>query len=400
MAKARPSPLAISLAGILSLAAAMGIGRFAFTPLLPLMIAEGQLDVAGGGWIAAANYAGYLAGALTAPRLRWSSIRLATVALSLTALLTAAMALPMPAWAWALLRFAAGACSAWAFVATAIWCLGALARESRGDLAGAVYSGVGLGIAGAGLYCLAGAALHASAAALWIELGVVVLLLMVPVVAVLRKLDGHSPAVIAPRSGRAQGGENIRALVVCYGALGFGYILPATFLPVMARSLVDDPRVFGLAWPVFGITAAISTFVAAWLLRHASRLQVWSVSNVIMGVGVLLPSLWLSVWTIAMSALCVGGTFMIVTLAGVQEVRSRAQGDPTPLVARMTASFALGQIAGPIASSLLLHVPGFAAHGLDIAMQLAAASLFASAAWLWRANRSGNITNQEVSHAR
>ena len=119
-----------------------------------------------------------------------------------------------------------------------------------------------------------------------------------------------------------------------------------------------------------------------------------------MGIGVLLPSVWLSAWTIALSALCVGGTFMIVTLAGVQEVRARAHGDPTPLVARMTASFALGQIAGPIASSLLLHVPGFAQHGLDFALQVAAATLFASAAWLWRANRSQPLSNPEVSHAR
>src|SRR5206468_9871261 len=117
MAK-RASPFAVAVAGVLSLAVAMGIGRFAFTPLLPLMIHEGQLDLAGGGWIAAANYAGYLAGALTASRVRWSAERLGTVALLLTAALTAAMTLPAGAWAWGAMRFAAGMCSAWAFVAT------------------------------------------------------------------------------------------------------------------------------------------------------------------------------------------------------------------------------------------------------------------------------------------
>lgn len=400
MANTRPSSAAIAFAGVLSLAAAMGIGRFAFTPLLPLMIAEGQLDIAGGGWIAAANYAGYLAGAVTASRLRWNALRLAVTALVLTALLTAGMALHLPAWLWALMRFAAGVASAWAFVATAIWCLGALARDNRGDLAGMVYSGVGFGIAAAGTYCLAGSAWHAGAPALWFQLGLIVLILLVPIAAVLRRLNGSAPAPVAQNAAQATGGESIRGLVICYAALGFGYILPATFLPVMARSIVDDPRIFGLAWPVFGITAAASTFVAGWVLRHASRLQVWAVSNVVMGVGVLLPSLWLAGWTIALSALCVGGTFMIVTLAGVQEVRARAHGDPTPLVARMTASFALGQIAGPIASSLLLHVPAFAQHGLDIALQIAAATLFASAAWLWRANRPQTNTAPEVSHAR
>ncbi len=68
--QAGPSPLAVCLAGALSLAVAMGIGRFAFTPMLPLMIQGGQLDVAAGGWLAAANYAGYLLGAMTASRMR------------------------------------------------------------------------------------------------------------------------------------------------------------------------------------------------------------------------------------------------------------------------------------------------------------------------------------------
>src|SRR2546425_4635001 len=111
------STVAVTLAGIASLAVAMGIGRFAFTPLLPLMIQEGRLDVAAGGWIAAANYAGYLAGALTASRLGWSAVRLAAVSLALTAALTAAMAVTMPPALWAVLRFAGGVASAWAFVA-------------------------------------------------------------------------------------------------------------------------------------------------------------------------------------------------------------------------------------------------------------------------------------------
>src|SRR4051812_17829442 len=98
-----PSPAAIAVPGILALAVEMGIGRFAFTPMLPLMIQDGELDVAAGGWLAAANYAGYLIGAMTAARMRWSAARLGMVALLLTALLTAAMAIPLPAWSWALL---------------------------------------------------------------------------------------------------------------------------------------------------------------------------------------------------------------------------------------------------------------------------------------------------------
>jgi hypothetical protein len=117
-----------------------------------------------------------------------------------------------------------------------------------------------------------------------------------------------------------------------------------------------------------------------------------------MGAGVLLPSLWPNGWTIALSALLVGGTFMVITMAGVQEIRARAVGDPTALVGRMTAAFAVGQIAGPIASSVLLHLPGGTANGLNLALQAGGASLLLSAAWLWReAHASQRL--QEVPHA-
>jgi MFS family permease len=375
----------------------MGIGRFAFTPMLPLMIQSGQLDVAGGGWIAAANYAGYLLGAMTASRTGWSAARLVAAGLLLTAVLTAAMALPGPPALWIGLRLAAGVSSAWAFVGTSVWCLGALARLERSSWSSGLYAGVGAGIALAGLFCLASAAAGVSAPKLWLALAVLALVLGVPVAMVLRKV-GIARAVVAP-TATAKPQPNTTGLVVCYGVLGFGYILPATFLPVLARSVVADPRLFGLAWPVFGLTAALSTLMAGWWMRRASRLQVWAVSHLLMGIGVLLPSLWLSGLTVALSALLVGGTFMVVTMAGVQEIRARASGDSTALVGRMTAAFALGQIAGPVVSSLLLHLPALAPNGLNLALQAGAAGLLFSALWLWRQTRRP-LLEKEISHAR
>ena len=69
------------------------------------------------------------------------------------------------------------------------------------------------------------------------------------------------------------------------------------------------------------------------------------------------------------------------------------------MVARMTTAFAAGQIAGPVASSLLLYVPALAKTGLNVALQLAAASLVLSALWLWRESRQPTF-DKEMSHAR
>jgi hypothetical protein len=60
----------IAIAAMLSLALAMGIGRFAFTPLFPLMLRDGMLRSDAGAWLAASNYLGYLIGALCASQVR------------------------------------------------------------------------------------------------------------------------------------------------------------------------------------------------------------------------------------------------------------------------------------------------------------------------------------------
>lgn len=396
--KSLAGPFAVCTAGALALALAMGIGRFAFTPMLPLMIRDGQIDVAGGGWVAAANYLGYLLGAMTASRIAWSATRLGTVALLLTAVLTAAMALPGSLWLWMGLRLAAGVCSAWAFISTSIWCLGALARLRRPSWSSGVYAGVGAGIALAGVYCLAGAAAGAAAPALWLQLGLLALAMTLPIMPVMARIGPGA----GPRTGSTGHGapppRGTTGLVISYGVFGFGYILPATFLPVLARSVVDDPRLFGLAWPVFGSMAVLSTFGAGWLARHATRLQVWAGAHVLMGIGVLLPSLWPSGGSIALAALLVGGTFMVVTMTAVQESRARASADPTSFLSRMTTSFAIGQIAGPAVSSLLLALPP-RFNGLNLALQGAAGALILSAVWLWRQDRLPSIA-KEVFHVR
>jgi predicted MFS family arabinose efflux permease len=242
----------------------------------------------------------------------------------------------------------------------------------------------------AGLFCLAGAAAGTAAPALWLQLGLLALVLALPIGAVLRRVE--SEAIPRERSAAAATSlpRGATGLIISYAAFGFGYILPATFLPVMARSVVDDPMLFGLAWPVFGMMAVLSNIGAGWCLRHASRLQVWAGAHFLMGLGVVLPSLWLNGWTIALAALLVGGTFMAVTMTAVQESRARAPHNPTAFVSRMTAGFAVGQIAGPVCSSLLLYLPSARAQGLNIALQAAAAGLLLSAAWLWREHQKNS----------
>jgi hypothetical protein len=381
------SATAVCAIGAIALAIAMGIGRFAFTPLLPLMVRDGALASSDGAWLAASNYLGYLAGALSASRLglalpalmRWSLLGIVAS--------TAAMGALDGTAAWFTLRFVAGVLSAWALVSTSGWALQNLTHAGRMDLSGVVYAGVGLGIVAAGLFCLVAARPSVSAGQLWLELGAIAGLCVLIPAHVLGQSAGTAAAPDV-RPLKTASATSCMGLVVCYGALGFGYILPATFLPVLARKVVDDPQVFGLAWPVFGIAAALSTIATSRRFGHANRLRVWSAAHLLMAAGVVLPSLWPNPSTIAIAALLVGSTFMVVTMIGMQEARAWAPGNPTALLGRMTAAFAIGQLAGPIVAGVLDFMPAAHDAALEHALQLAAFALIASAAYLWAQSRS------------
>jgi MFS family permease len=180
-------------------------------------------------------------------------------------------------------------------------------------------------------------------------------------------------------------------LVVCYGLFGFGYILPATYLPALARQLVDDPQIFGWAWPVFGTAAAISTVVVSWGLKKFNRLDVWASSHWMMAVGVALPIFRASLACIVISALLVGGTFMVITMIAMQEARSRAERNATAILARMTAGFAFGQMMGPVASAALGRLSADYASALSYALAMAATGLIASALYLRHEARQQNL---------
>jgi MFS family permease len=238
-------PLIVALAGALSLSIAMGIGRFAFTPLLPMMLHDDVIDLHGGSMLATANYLGYLGGAVLCMMLPGllrrfgrsmaDSARLVRFSLVMTGLLTLAMAYHL-AGLWPVWRFASGVISAIAFVYTSGWCLARLAVLQRAHLGGVIYAGPGVGIAlsGLGAFAMTGAGANWSLG--WIVFGVSALVLTAAIWPVFTPATASSTSTALSRGSKYHARKSWSfeemLLTFAYGLAGFGYIITATFLPV------------------------------------------------------------------------------------------------------------------------------------------------------------------------
>lgn len=371
-----PSSLRIALVGAASLALAMGIGRFVYTPLLPMMRHDGLVTVPEAGVLASAHFLGYLMGALSAAWLTFSPRTLLRVSLITIAAATFAMGFDLGEGAWLALRWLAGLCSARVLILVGNHYVARLAALGSAGRQSWVFSGVGAGIAVAGLGALGLTLAGVGALAAWQAFGVAAL---VSAAALAWFMGAEPPAgkPVSATSVRARGAFDWTA-ISAYGAAGLGYIIPATYLPVMAREAVSDPLIFGSVWPVFGAAAFVSTLVAAPFHRRFSNRAVWSASQLVMALGVVLPVFTPHILALIAAGLSVGGTFMIVTMAGIREAhRIAPAGAAGTHIAAMTAAFAAGQMIGPGFAGLLYEFTGdfTAALGITAVVLMVTAGL-------------------------
>jgi predicted MFS family arabinose efflux permease len=369
----------IIVAGLLSLAAAMGIGRFAFTPLLPMMLHDGVVSLADASWLASANYLGYLVGALFCTVFPFSKPTLVIrVGLVSTLVLTLGMAAPY-APLWPYLRFLAGIASAFVFVYTSGWCLTQVALRGHASLGAMIYTGPGAGIVLTGLAASAMVASEWRAAMGWLAFGGLAGVLTVLVWPVLTGRNTLAP------SGAAQTAQvhiasdhstgEVALLALAYGVAGFGYIITATFLPVIARQVLVGSPWLDLFWPLLGCGVIVGALVAS-RMRQVRDLRWMLVGCYLMqAAGVAMSQVLPSLFGFALGSLLVGIPFTAITYFAMQEARRIRPQHVAPTIGLLTALYGVGQILGPPLASYLIGHAGSASQGFGLALDLAAGSL-------------------------
>jgi predicted MFS family arabinose efflux permease len=352
-----PGLLALALGGLATLAAAMGIGRFVYTPILPPMMEALGLTETQAGLIASANFGGYLVGALLAatPLLTGSRRNWLLGALGASALTTGAMALFSSMTAFVLLRFAGGVASALALVFSSALVLDRLALAGRANLSAVHFAGVGIGIALSALLVSALLAYGYDWRSLWL---VSALVALIALVAVVRLVPDRSEVAARTGSGTGPMSRGLKTLAFAYGLFGFGYVITATFLVAIVRSSAQASAVEPVVWLVVGLAAVPS--VVLWM-RVGARIGIeraFAAACAIEAVGVAASVLWLDVAGVLLAAVLLGGTVMGITALGLIGARKLARGDPRHTMAMITAAFGVGQIVGPTFAGLMYDFTG------------------------------------------
>lgn len=356
-------------AGIFSLILTIGVARFAYTPLLPVMQAQTELNDASGGWLAAINYIGYLLGALIASQLNDLHLkdRLYRIGIFVAIVTTAGMAVTENFYLWAFFRFFAGLTSAAGLLIGSGLVLNWLMRHNYRSELGIHFSGVGLGIA-FGAIVVELAYVHFNWSEQWWILTLFACLLAIPALAWLPRPDSTTQTTAGSTLvDKPPSNTFMYLMMFAYFCAGYGYVITTTFIVDIVE---QQPALEGkgaLAFMILGLSAAPACFVWDRIARKTGVLLALLCAYLVQIIGILLPALSDNLAVVIISSILFGVTFigivsLVLTMAGRFYPTK-----PAKLMGKMTLSYGVAQIIGPAITGMLAGALGNYNLGLWIA---------------------------------
>lgn len=389
------SPFLFLIGGVFSLMIAMGIGRFAYTPILPLMQEALTFTDAVAGYLASSNYAGYFFGAIIAGVLPLKKHRTFYLRSSLVVsiITTYMMGLTHSYTLMLIIRFISGVSSAFIFVLASSIVLDKLAVAGKTNWAGYFYSGVGFGIFFStlliprfnGFFMWEG---------VWKGLAIISGILTIPIWFWLKespnwkmKRDTEIVTIQEPPL------KWVTWLIIAYGLEGLGYIVTGTFIVSIAEKtsiFSIDPA---LVWMVVGLGAIPSCIMWSTLAKKCGFVKSLVISMILQSIGIALPVFWLSQSSLMISALLFGATFMGVTTLATTLARQMSPSNSSRIIGYLTAIYAAGQMIGPTIAGILLSYT----QSFNSALIGAASVVFIGAMLLVSGIRFDRMPNIETS---
>lgn len=349
------------LSGLLIIVVAIGLGRFAYTPMLPIMIKQTALDLKTGGYIASMNYLGYTFGALTP--LFWKTDHSRVQMLRLGTLLTllAFMGLSIETSprlqpiSWGFFRLVNGLGSGWIFINTSGLILERLHRANKLNLIGVIYSGVGIGGLLSGLVILlADEHFGLTWQMDWRLLALIALLLSLPGLFLLKELPDQ------PLNEKNNKEKNIHnqktwTLAAIYFCQGFSYVIVVTFLPLITEHLGDWSN---KSWLILSSIAIPSTVIWGLISHKIGNLTTLKLAYSLQLIGLISPVLFPNALGAILCSVLVGFTFMGIVTLVIAQARIINPGNATIVIALVTTCYSVGQVIGPSFAGFMAQKSG------------------------------------------
>lgn len=338
----------VLLGGMLACAVSLGLGRFAFTPILPVMQAEHGFGTQAAGWLAASNSLGYLIGAVWVGWVRSDAVRHRLLALGLGLLVASLAAMPLTEsqMVWNIVRLVAGLASAWVFVLGSALVVPRLAELGYARLAGFHFGGVGIGIILSGALVAWVANAFGANAGWWMTaaLAAVMAAASWPSLRDAHPKNHHAAPKAVPIPVRFP----LPLLAAAYFCEGLGYIVTGTFLVVVVRQTEGLGEFANLSWVLVGLAALPSAAAWSWLAEHKGYLRALVAAHLIQAIGVALPALVPHPAAVLLGAAMYGGTFLGIVGMALALGRAITPDRPARTMGLLTATFGIGQIIGPV----------------------------------------------------
>lgn len=375
-------------AGICSLILTVGLARFSYTPLLPIMREQADLSAFNGGWLATVNYIGYISGALLAATLgnlqqKYWLYRFGLVAAVLS---TIGMGMTTDVTAWVVLRFISGVSSTAGMLVASGLVMNWLARQKMKTELGLHFAGAGLGLVLSGLAVMAMVD-HLSWDEQWWALGLLGILFFIPAwIWMPKPAKAGTPeaevAYVAPPSK-----QWMRLMLGAYFCAGFGYVISATFIVAIAETLPELQGKGPWVWVVVGVSAIPSTFVWDRVARLAGVFEALIAAYALQIISILMAAFIDGYWANMVSAVLFGGTFAGIVNLTLSIAGRQFPVNPSKAMARMTLSYGVSQIAAPALAGVIAERTGSYRGSLYLAAFIMVVGMY----MVWRLRQQTHV---------
>lgn len=354
----------VLFSGICALVLTLGLSRFAYTPLLPIMRNQAGLTVLAGGWLATINYAGYMTGAILASSTSNLQLkyRLYKIGLVLAVVSTITMGMTQNVVAWAIMRFVGGFSSMTGMLIGSGLLMNWLMRKGHKPELGLHFTGLGLGIVVSGT----AVALMSNFLAWnqqWIALGIFGILFFIPAWLWL-------PAPEAQASTAGAASQTISSntprptqkwmwlLIAAYFCGGFGYVISATFTVDILVHLPLLKSNSSWVWVIVGLAATPSCFIWDKVANAMGHVKALILAYVVQTLSLVLPIVTEGAALNILGAVLFGITFVGIVSLTLTLVGLHFKDNPAKAMARMTLSFGVAQIVAPAMAGAIAHATG------------------------------------------